>query len=78
MERARVRGAHLPPVESRRKQPSKGSAGSHTMVETVQHSRFLYFTTLALLSLSVFIHSGPYMARAGDMHTGVSYLWLQA
>lgn len=26
----------------------------------------LYFTTLALLSLSVFIYSGPYMARAGD------------
>lgn len=39
------------------------------------HSLTRYFTTLALLSPSVFNHSGPYMARAGDMHTGVSYLF---
>lgn len=38
MERARVRGTHLPPEESRRKQPGKGAAGSQTVVETVQHS----------------------------------------
>lgn len=74
MEKVRVRGTHLPPEQSRRTQPGKGAAGLQTVVETVQLPPSLLFNPCTFISIPLFIHSGPYMARAGDMHTGVSYL----
>lgn len=56
MESARVRGTHLPPEESRRKQPGKGAAGSQTVVETVSHSLALSLLYNPCTFISLCVH----------------------
>ncbi len=56
MERARVRGTHLPPEESRRKQPGKGAAGSQTVVETVSLSLALSLLYNPCTFISLCVH----------------------